>query len=366
MRICIVATSGISLTNFRGRLIRKFVEEGNEVVCISIEPPEKMAESVEALGASYYQVEGSRTGIGIGSGLKMIGDYKKAFRDIKPDMCFLYMSKPVAFGGIGAILAKVPEINILVNGLENAYYRHTFKDFIVRCVMNFFYHTVSRHSKCVFIQNSNDRDFFLRKKLSKPENTYVVNGSGVDMEHFSKKPLPKEPVFLMVARLLWSKGIREYLSAIELVKQKHPNAKFMLVGGLDSNDEAITQRQLDDFIEKYDIEYCGFAEDVRPFIEKASVFVLPSYHEGTPRSTLEAMSMGRAVLTTTAPGCNDTVEDGVNGYKVPVGDSELLAEYMCELIEDADKRSKMGEESYRICKEKYEVSLVNKFMMDRM
>lgn len=366
MKICIVATSGVSLTNFRGKLIQKLVEDSNEVVCISIEPADEMEESIKALGATYYQVEGSRTGIGIGSGLKMIRDYKKAFRELKPDMCFLYMSKPVAFGGTGAILAKVPEINVLVNGLENAYYRHTLKDFIVRQVMNFFYYFVSHHSKCVFIQNSDDAKFFLSKKLSKPNNTYVVNGSGVDMEHFVKKDLPDEPVFLMVARLLWSKGIREYLSAISIVKQKHPEAKFMLVGGLDCNDEAITKDELDEFIAKYDIEYCGFAEDVRPFIERASVFVLPSYHEGTPRSSLEAMSMGRAVLTTTAPGCNDTVEEGVNGYKVPVGDSELLAQRMCELIENKDMRTKMGQESCRICKSKYEVSLINEFMIEKM
>ncbi len=366
MKICVVATSGISLTNFRGRLIQKFIADGHEVVCISIEPPDEVRQSVEALGATYYQVSGSRTGTGIFSGLKMIGSYKDAFKELKPDMCFLYMSKPIAFGGAAAIIAKVPEINILVNGLENAYYRHTLKDFIVRQVMNFFYYVVSHRSKCVFIQNSDDAKFFLRKKLSKPKNTYVVNGSGVDMEHFARVPIPDKPVFLMVARLLWSKGIREYLSAIKIVKGTYPEAHFMLVGGLDNNDEAITEEELETCIKNYDIEYCGFASDVRPYIERASVFVLPSYHEGTPRSTLEAMAMGRAILTTTAPGCNDTVEEGVNGYKVPVGDSRLLAERMCELITDSEKRAMMGEKSYQICKNKYEVSLVNQFMIDKM
>lgn len=366
MRVCVVATSGISLTNFRGRLIQKFIEDGHDVVCISIEPPEEAEADIRELGATYYQVAGSRTGTGILSGFKMIGDYKKAFKEIKPDMCFLYMSKPIAFGGTAAILAKVPEINVLVNGLENAYYRHTFKDFVVRCVMTFFYRLVSRFAKNVFIQNSDDYNFFVKNKISSIEKTCIVNGSGVDMEHFSRKPLPDKPIFLMVARLLWSKGIREYLAAIKTVKKNYLEAHFMLVGGLDSNDEAITKEELDECIANYDIEYCGYASDVRPYIEKASVFVLPSYHEGTPRSALEAMSMGRAVITTTAPGCSDTVEEGINGFKVPVGDSELLADRMIELIKNADKRKMMGEESYRICKEKYEVSLVNRFMINKM
>ncbi len=368
MKIAIVATSGISLLNFRGALIKNWISQGHEVIGISLESAEEMKDITEQLGITYYQVAGSRTGIGLFSGLKMISMYRKAFEELKPDYCFLYMSKPIAFGCPAAKKAKVPHINVLINGLENAFYRKGLKDMIVRFVMKRGYAIASRASDNVFVQNTDDRDLLVNCRAVSADKVKVLNGSGVDMVHFTREPLPEEPVFLMVARLLWSKGIREYMTAIAKVKEKHPNARFMLVGGLDHNDESLSKEELDRCIADYDIEYCGFAKDVRPFIKKSSVFVLPSYHEGTPRSVLEAMAMGRAIITTAAPGCRDTVEEGVNGYLVPVGDSDLLAKRMCALIEDKALRESMGDQSYRICTEKYDVNLVNaeidKYMFD--
>ena len=366
MRICIVASSGVSLINFRGCLIKKLVQRGYEVICISIEPKEEMQEAIERLGASYFQVEGSRTGIGVLSGLKMIKAYKRAFQQFKPDMCYLYMSKPIAFGGWAACKVKIPHINILVNGLENAYYRRGIKDWLVRCVMNFFYRKVGRKADNVFMQNHDDYQYFVSHKICSKDKMCVVGGSGVDMEHFMRKPLPPKPVVLMVARLLYSKGIREYLGAISIVKAQNSNVKFMLVGGCDNNDEAISKKQLEKYIRDYDIEYCGYAKDVRPFIGQASIFVLPSYHEGLPRSILEALSMGRPIITTDAPGCKETVIDGKNGFIVPVGNTELLAEKVLELASDSSMRERMAEESYILCKEIFEVNKVNEFIIKKL
>ncbi len=359
MKIAIVATSGISLLNFRGPLIKEWIKQGYEVVGISIEPLEEMKEITEKLGIAYCQVSGNRTGIGVLAGLKMIKQYKKAFKEIKPDYCFLYMSKPVAFGCRAAKKAKVKHINVLINGLENAYYRKGLKDFIVRCVMNMGYRYSSKYADNVFVQNQDDYNYLLKKRIVLERKLKILNGSGVDMEHFIRSKPHKEPVFLMVARLLWSKGIREYLQAISIVKKVYPKIKFMLVGGLDNNDEALSKDELDNAIKEYDIEYCGFSSDVRPYINECSVFVLPSYHEGTPRCILEAMATGRAIITTFAPGCRETVEEGVNGFLVPIKDSETLANRMCLLIEDENLRLKMAEESYRICKEKYDVNIIN-------
>ncbi len=359
MTIAIVATNGFSLSNFRGKLIRDWVNKGYEVVCISIEPVEEMRTAIEVLGATYYQVEGSRVGIGLMSGIRMIKNYVKAFKEIKPDYCFLYMSKPVAFGCPAAVIAKVKHINVLINGLENAYYRNTFKDFIVRQVMSLGYWISSKYADNVFVQNNDDAQLLISKKIVSERKIKVLNGSGVDMTYFGRTPLPDKPVFLMVARLLWSKGIKEYLSAIMIVKHKYPDAEFMLVGGLDNNDESLSREELDLCISKHKIEYCGHASDVRPFIDRSSIFVLPSYHEGTPRSVLEAMAKGRAIITTLAPGCRETVIDGENGYLVPVGNTEILADRMCALIEDYSLCKKMGDRSYEICCNKFDVNLVN-------
>lgn len=366
MRICIVATDGRSLIDFRGKLIQSLQEKGHEVVCVSIEPNEEMRGAIHVLGASYEQVAGDRVSISVFGGLRMIRAYVNMFKRVRPDVCLLYMSKPIAFGGIAAAHNKVPHINILVNGLENAYYQHGLKDLVVRVVMSTLYRYVSSRSEHVFMQNIDDRQYFIDHRIAKEQSIVLVNGSGVDMEYYAREPLPDEPVFLMVARLLWTKGIREYLEAIPLVKEKCPEARFMLVGGLDQSAEGLSEEELNRCVNENDIEYCGFANDVRPYLKRCSVFVLPSYHEGTPRSVLEAMATGRAIITTDAPGCRETVISGQNGYLVSVGNSGALAERMVRLANDADARKLMGQRSYVLCKERFEVNKVNQVMIDGM
>jgi len=365
-KICISASEGRSLINFRGSLIKSWVNSGASVVCSSIEAPEDMTEIKERLGAEYCQIPGSRTGIGVLEGIRMFFSYLKFFRRMKPDMCFLYMSKPIAFGGAAARFIRIKNINVLVNGLENAYYRTGAKDALVRFVMNLFYRYSASTANNVFFQNEDDMRYFKEHSLLKKDNASVVLGSGVDMEYFLREPLPPEPVLLMTARLLWSKGIREYLNAIKIVKEKYPEAEFMLVGGLDHNDEAITEEELNISLREYGIHYCGFASDVRPYLNSCSVFVLPSYHEGLPRSVTEAMSVGRPIITTDVPGCRETVTDGYNGYIVPVRDEKALAEAMEKLVADKELRERMGQASYQMCREKFEAGLINRQMNQKM
>lgn len=365
-KICVVATDGASLVNFRGPFIKQLVADGYDVHCVSIEPEFEMAKAMSALGAKYIQVAGDRVGTGVLSGFKMIKGYKAMFDSIKPDYCFLYMSKPIAFGGIAAKRSGVKHINILVNGLENAYYRTGIKDFIVRLVMSTAYRTVSDSADNVFFQNHDDMQYFTDHRILRRNNATVVGGSGVDMQHFAKAPLPDGAVFLMVARLLWSKGIREFLDAVTRLKNACPECKVLLVGGLDNNDEALSEAELNQYIKKADIEYCGFAEDVRPFLQRCSVFVLPSYHEGLPRSVIEAMATGRAIITTDVPGCRETVKDGVNGFLATVKNSDSLYEKMMVLAQSAELRADMAEASYKLCQEKFDVNLVNKTMISKM
>ena len=363
---CIVATNGASLINFRGPFIRALVQRGLRVVCVSSEDDSEIGDDVRNLGAEYRQIAGDRTGIGLLSGLKMIAAYKKFFEELRPDYLFLYMSKPIAFGGLAAILAKMPHVNRLVNGLENAYYRTGLKDALVRMVMSFFYKRVAAKADNVFFQNHDDQKYFIEHGMLSKDNSCVVGGSGVDMEHFARHPLPDEPIVLMTARLLWSKGIREFFQAVRYVKAKHPEMRVLLVGGLDDNDEAIRKEELDEFIKTNDVEYCGFAKDVRPYLNRCSIFVLPSYHEGLPRSVIEAMAVGRAIITTDVPGCRETVEDGVNGYLVPSHDSIVLGDRMEKLVTDGMLRSNMANLSYQICCEKFEVNKVNCSMIEQI
>lgn len=366
MKIIIAASSGKSLIDFRGSLIKDIVNKGHEVYCISCENDNSIKEKISYLGASYVYVPMSRTGTNPIQDIKTIISFKKVIEEINPDMYFAYMSKPIAYGGMAAKMCKVPEINVLVSGLEIAFYSNGIKNAIVRFILKYLFNNVHKSCRNIFFQNPDDMNTFLDMKIAKKEQAVLVNGSGVDMRIFKRQPFPDKVTILMVARLVWSKGIREYISAAKMVKERYPNARFMLVGGLDTNPESLSKKELDENIQSSVIEYYGYAEDVREFLNQCSVFVLPSYHEGTPRSVLEAMATGRPIITTDAPGCRETVIDGKNGFLVPIKDSDKLAEKIIWTIEHRQEAEIMGEESFRICQEKFEVNKVNEKILKVM
>lgn len=359
MKILISASYGQSLINFRGDLIKAMVKQGHEVICTSVEPEEVMAEQIKQLGALYYRIPGSRTGTGLLENVRTFYHYLIACHLLKPDLCFLYMSKPITLGGLSAILTGVKRIVVFVTGLEVAFYSPGLKNHLVRLVLKTTYRFVHSKSEAVFFMNPDDYKIMLKWRLVRKEQSHLVNGSGVNMEYFTKEELPKEKVICMTARLVWSKGIREYFEAAEIVKSRYPNVRFLLVGGLDENPEALKKKDLEDVVNRGIIEYCGYAADVRFYLKQCSIFVLPSYHEGNGRSIVEAMATGRPIITTMAPGCKETVIEGYNGFLIPIKDGKALANKISLLLEHPELRIKMAENSYRLCREKYEVNKIN-------
>lgn len=220
----------------------------------------------------------------------------------------------------------------------------------------------------VFFQNPDDERLFRELGLMPAAvPSIVVNGSGVDLASFAMSPILKRmPVFLMIGRLIGDKGLREYAEAAKRVKGIHPEARFQLIGWLDTNPDAIAQSELDWWIADGTLEFLGKLDDVRPAIADSTVYVLPSYREGTPRTVLEAMSMGRPIITTDAPGCRETVIDGENGFLVPVKSVDALVEAMLKFIEDPTLAPRMGRRSREIAEEKYDVHKVNAVMLHEM
>lgn len=208
--------------------------------------------------------------------------------------------------------------------------------------------------------------------LDADKPTVVVNGSGVNVQDFDVMPLPKDDAgvvkasFLLIARLLGDKGVREYAESARIIKAQYPEAEFHLVGWIDDNPSAISKADLDEWIADSLLKYWGKLSDVRPAIAASSVYVLPSYREGTPRTVLEAMAMGRAIITTDAPGCRETVSHGVNGYLVGVKSVDDLVQCMQYFIEDPKLIEYMGQRSREIALNKYDVHQVNKHMMAEM
>ncbi|WP_129724904.1 glycosyltransferase family 4 protein [Xylanivirga thermophila] len=282
------------------------------------------------------------------------------------DIVFAYQAKAVVYGCVAAKIAKVEKIYALITGAGSVFNLEGFKGNLIKKILSLQYKIALSCCNCIFFQNMDNEIMFKKMELVKGQNTYIVNGSGINLNYFTPQPLPKDDVFLFIGRLLRDKGILEYLKAARIVKSKYPNAKFQVLGPFDTNPTTIEIKDMEPYIKKGYIEYLGATDDVRPFLKECSVFVLPSYHEGRSRSTIEAMAIGRPIITTDAPGCRETIIDGVNGFLVPVKDVKALAEKMIWMIENKEIREKMARESLKICQDRYDVNKVNKDLLKVM
>ncbi|TCB49198.1 glycosyltransferase family 1 protein [Acinetobacter sp. ANC 4779] len=366
-----------SVLNFRGKLLEGIHQRGYEIHIIAPDLASFSAEHEKLLELGYcvHDIPMQRTGTNPVADLKTLLSMYALIKKIKPDYILSYTIKPVIYGTLAAWLAKVPHRYALITGLGYAFQNvetHSKRSIFQKLVHGLYQQALSRSHK-VFFQNPDDLKLFQDLKLL-GSNTpaVVVNGSGVNVTDFNVLPLPKNEQqqakisFLLIARLLVDKGVREYAQAAEIIKQKHPNVEFNLVGWIDENPSAITQQELDQWVAKKIVKYWGKLTDVRPAIAESSVYVLPSYREGTPRTVLEAMAMGRAIITTDAPGCRETVVDGDNGFLVEVKSVESLVEAMQKFINQPELIEKMGNRSREIALHKYDVHQVNTQMMQEM
>ena len=377
MKFLIISSFLPSILNFRGKLLEAIQKKGFDVHIIAPDLALFKVEhkKLEALGYHVHEVTMQRTGTNPIADIKTLGAMYKLIKKIKPDYVMSYTIKPVIYGTLATWLAKVPHRFALITGLGYAFQNveHGSKRSFFQKVVHGLYQQALSHSHKVFFQNPDDLKLFKDLKLLQPNlPTVIVNGSGVNVTNFNVLPFPVNPrntpklSFLLIARLLGDKGIREYAEAAKLIKQQHPEVEFHLVGWIDENPAAIQQSELDTWIADARLQYWGKLSDVRTAIAESSIYVLPSYREGTPRTVLEAMAMGRAIITTDAPGCRETVVDGDNGFLVEVKSVESLVEAMQKFINQPELIEKMGNRSREIALHKYDVHQVNTHMMQEM
>ena len=287
---------------------------------------------------------------------------------MKPDLVLTYTLKPNILGAFAGHLAGVRSIS-LVTGLGYAFTNTgtvSFKKKVISKVVKFLYKRATNFNLRVIFQNPDDQSDFIASDCIKDfDKLRLVNGSGVDLNHYQKVNLPTTPDFLMISRFIGAKGVREYALAALAVKKTHPYARFRLVGFFDGGPDSIRPSELRELTEG-GVECMGESDDVRSHIADCRVFVLPSYREGTPRAVLEAMAMGRPILTTNVPGCRETVSDGVNGFLVPARDHEALAEKIRWMIDNPVECERMGNQSLRLVREKFDVESVNRAMLQHL
>ena len=376
MKFLMISSFLPSVLNFRGKLLEAIHAKGYDIYVMApdlLQFPDEH-QKLQALGYHIYEIPMQRTGTNPIKDLNTLIEMYRLIRQIQPDVVLCYTIKPVIYGTLAAWLARVPKRFALITGLGYAFQNvESGKRSIFQKLVHGLYAQALKHAEKVFFQNPDDLKLFQDMHLLEAhKSTVVVNGSGVNVQDFDVMPLPlndqgiAKASFLLIARLLGDKGVREYAEAARIIKAKYPETEFHLVGWIDDNPSAISQAELDTWVSEKTVNYWGKLSDVRPAIAASSVYVLPSYREGTPRTVLEAMAMGRAVITTDAPGCRETVSNGVNGYLVGVKSVDDLVQSMQYFIEDPKLIAYMGQRSREIALNKYDVHQVNTHMMTEM
>jgi len=369
--VLVAASYSPSLVNFRGALISAMRARGHQVHACAPGLPDDQATRawLEERGVVCHDAPLRRAGLNPLHDLRALLALVRLMRRIRPVVFLGYTIKPVIWGILAARWAGVPQRVALITGLGYAFIGETAGlRAIVKRLAQMLYSLAMRSATLIFFQNPDDRADFQQLKILPEDAAFkLVNGSGVDIDKFKLAALPEgQTRFLLIARLLGDKGIREYIEAARRLARRWEGVEFHLVGGCDPNPNGITKAEAESWSHDPHFFWHGELKDVRSAISACHVYVLPSYREGTPRTVLEAMSMGRAIVTTDAPGCRETVEEGRNGFLIPVRDPKALAEAMERFLLEPDLVRQMGANSRSIAEEKYDVNKINAVMMDAM
>lgn len=365
--ILILGSYAPSLLNFRGPLIRDMAAMGHEVSVGAPDIDENLRRRLEQLGARVIETKLERNGSGVFSDLRYHQGIFALIRRLRPNLVLTYTIKPNIWGAIAAWRAGVPSY-ALVTGLGFAFSSEEEEESIrsksVKLISRGLYRLSAKLNRRVIFQNPDDRaDFIASGGLKDESKTGLVDGSGVDLKYFGRSPLPSQVKFLMISRLLVSKGVLEYVDAANKIRKVHPQAQFLLVGPLEQGFDSIAPSLLNEWVKDGIVDYRGALDDIRSVMSEATVYVLPSYREGTPRTVLEAMAMGRAIVTTDAPGCRETIRDGEEGFLIEPRNPHALAVALERFILEPDLALLMAEKAYKRAREKYDVRRINGQMM---
>ena len=371
-KVLFIAANARSLIANRGDLIREMTQMGCQVHCLI--PEYDFLPEVEELGITWDLIQLSRTGVDPRSDIKYYRQLRKFMSEWKPDIVYSYSIKPVIYGSLAARASGVPMVAAMITGMGYLFTGQSIKQRLLRQVASSLYRRALAAADRVFFQNPDDLALFRELDIistSDDHKIFRTNGSGINLERFPSSPPPLPPespvTFLMIARLLQDKGVREFVQAAEMLHSEYPKAQFIVVGPHDPMlPHALPGDEIEQWKEKGIVSFVGGVSDVRPYLKDSSVYVLPSYREGTPRSVLEAMATGRPVITTDTPGCRETVVDWVNGYLVPVKSAGALATRMKIFLRQPDLIEVMGRNSLGLAHEKYDVRQVNRVILEAL
>ncbi len=346
MKVILFANTSWYLYNFRLPLARALRDRGVDVVLLA--PPDDYAPRLQAEGFRWLPAPLERRGMNPWREAVTVAALTRLYRREQPDLAHHFTLKPVLYGSLAARLAGLPRVVNAVTGLGYVFTGGGVQRHALRALVKAAYRGTVRPTWTIF-QNADDRDYFLSHGLAHPARMALIPSSGVDLTRFSPRPEPEgRPVVMLAARLLWDKGVAEFVQAAESLRRRGVSARFVLVGDTyDGNPSAVPRAQLRAWEAEGLVEWWGWQDDMPSVLAQAHVVCLPSYREGLPKTLIEAAALGRPVVTTDAPGCRDAVRDGETGLLVPVRDAAALAAALERLLTDPDLRRRMGQAGRR-------------------
>lgn len=365
LHIVLTVNAAWNIVNFRRPVVEAFLTEGHRVTILAPPDPEVEA-TLTGMGCGFVPLTMDVKGLSPSRDGKLVLEYRRHFKTLRPDIVFSYTIKNNLFGALAAKSMRIPFVPN-VTGLGTAF----LSGGALQTVAETLYKFAFRGLPVVFIQNRDDRDLFLERRLLRAEQVQLLPGSGIDLATFDAAPYPPAdaPVtFLMIARLIRDKGVLEYAQAAQQVKAARPDVQIRLLGPLGSeNRGAIAPEVVQGWAQDGVLDYLGATDDVRPFIADAACVVLPSYREGAPRTLIEAAAMARPLIATDVPGCREVVEDGTTGFLCTVRDADSLAGAMHRFVDLSHPvRAEMGAEGRANMVANYNINVVIKAYMQAL
>ncbi|MBQ3493415.1 MAG: glycosyltransferase family 4 protein [Clostridia bacterium] len=357
-KVLLAVNTSKMVLSFRKDLIKKFQIEGFSVGVVALDSVYE--QQIRQLDVEFFCVNDDNRSLSPFKILSLKKKYCKIIEQFNPSIVMTFMLKPNVFCTRAAKKCGVERIFSMVEGAGQAFLHQTLKWKIIRQVICSLYKKSFKHVNKVFFLNTDDRAEFIKRKLVKEDKVEIVRGIGVNLERFAFKPITNFKTFIMVARLTKEKGVFEYCETARAVKKKYPDAIFNYLGG----EGAVKIADIKEYIDDKSINYLGETDNVIPYLEQSTAFVLPSYREGLPMSVMEAQSIGRLVITSNCIGCRDTVVEGYNGFLVKTKDVNALAEKIIYIIENKEKAIQLGENARAFAQENFDQNKINQTLFD--
>lgn len=353
MKILLITPTSNQVVGFRKNLIEHMQKEGYDVAVLTFD--DEFKQTIVERKIEFHCVPNKNRSLNPFKTLTLKNKYCAVIKKVNPDIVFTFMIKPNTFGVLAAKNAGVKNIFSMVEGAGDVFINNGLKWRVIRKIVCHLYRKAFKNCKKVFFLNNDDKTEFVHRRLVKSEQCEIIHGIGVDLEKFAYKPIKNHKTFLMVARMLKTKGVYEYCKCARIVKQKYPDAVFNYVGA----EGTVKLADIQEYIDDGSINYLGTTNDVRPYLEDALFLLLSSYREGMPMSIMEAEAVGRGIITSDSVGCRDTVVDGYDGFIVPRGDYEQMAEKVIWCIEHPEEAEQMGKNARKLAEEKFDQKKIN-------